>query len=227
MATLESAVTTLWLVAAFVVGLIAAVPHPETHAFLRSASVLAVVLVTTFGGLVAVLMQRPDQVVSVTHAIAKRLPLVRGQALERLVRTLIEQVRLLLGNREASRRAALWGLGYWLLDAVCLYLSVLAFGVATNPGGLLATYALVGLIAMLPLTPGGLGLVEGVAVPVLVSFGTPHDAATPAPRPQRPRAERRRLFRTSGRSPARPARPPGRRRWASASRRAATSSRRG
>jgi uncharacterized protein (TIRG00374 family) len=93
------------------------------------------------------------------------------------VRTVIGQVRLLVGNRERSRQAALWGLGYWALDAACLYLCVLAYGVAPNLGGLLATYTLVSLIALLPLTPGGLGLVEGVAVPALVSFGVSHDAA--------------------------------------------------
>lgn len=33
------------------------------------------------------------------------------------------------------------------------------------------------LLALLPVTPGGLGLVEGAAVPLLVSFGTPHGSA--------------------------------------------------
>ena len=41
----------------------------------------------------------------------------------------------------------------------------------------MVTYALVCLLALLPLTPGGLGIVEGVGVPVLVSFGTPHGVA--------------------------------------------------
>lgn len=173
----EFAVTILWFVAAFVIGLIAAVPLPQTHPFVKTASVLTVVLMVTFGGLVAVLIVRPDQVVTVTHALARRLPLVHPNALERLVRAIIAQVRLVLGNPALSRRTLLWGLGYWAFDAASLYLSVLAFGAAPNPGGLITTYALVGLIALLPITPGGLGLVEGVAVPVLVSFGTAHDAA--------------------------------------------------
>ena len=173
----EFAVTILWFVAAFVIGLIAAVPLPETQPFLKTASVLTVVLVVTFGGLVAVLIVRPDQVVTVTHTLARRLPLVHPNTFERLVRAIISQVQLVLGNPALSRRTLLWGLGYWSFDAASLYLSVLAFGAAPNPGGLITTYALVGLIALLPITPGGLGLVEGVAVPVLVSFGTAHDAA--------------------------------------------------
>lgn len=46
-----------------------------------------------------------------------------------------------------------------------------------EPGRGAPTYALVCLLALLPITPGGLGLVEGVAVPPLVSFGVPHPEA--------------------------------------------------
>lgn len=177
MATLQIAVTTLWLVAALAVGLLAVVPLPGEHPFLRTASVLAVVLLLAFGGLVAVLAARPDQVVRVTHAIAQRLPLVRPDTLEGFVRTLIGQVRLLVEDHRASRRAVLWGLGFWSLDATSLYLSVRAFGYSPNVAAVLVTYALVSLLALLPITPGGLGIVEGVAVPVLVSFGAPYDVA--------------------------------------------------
>ncbi|MER6972817.1 YbhN family protein [Nocardioides sp. NPDC000445] len=173
----QYAVTVLWLVAAFILGLITAVPLPGTHPFLKTAAILTVVLVVTFGGLVAVLMVRPDQVVTVTHTLARRLPLIHPTAFERLVRAIIDQVHLVLGSRAQGRRTLLWGLGYWSFDAASLYLSVLAFGDAPNLGGLIATYALVSLLALLPITPGGLGLVEGVAVPVLVSFGTIQDAA--------------------------------------------------
>lgn len=176
-AALESAISILWLVVAFVLGLLAAVPAPQTHPFLKTASVLAVVLVLVFGGMVAVLGVRPDLVVTVTGALAARLPLVQQAALERLVRGLVTQVGLVTSSRTRSARAVLWGLGNWSLDALSLYLCVWAFGDAPSPGGLLTTYALVALIALLPLTPGGLGLVEGVAVPALMSFGTGHEAA--------------------------------------------------
>jgi uncharacterized protein (TIRG00374 family) len=52
-----------------------------------------------------------------------------------------------------------------------------AFGQPIEVGPLLATYGVGSLIAMLPLTPGGVGLVEGVMVPALLGFGVPHSAA--------------------------------------------------
>ncbi len=176
-AAVQYAVCLLWLVVALVVGLVVAVPSPRTHPLVRTAAVLAAVLVTAIAGLVAVLMARPDQVVTVTHAIAARLPLVRPQLLEGLVRSLADQVHLLLHSPRASRRATLWGLGYWGCDAASFHLAVWAFGGPPDLGGLLTTYALVSLLALLPVTPGGLGLVEGAAVPLLVSFGSPQGVA--------------------------------------------------
>jgi uncharacterized protein (TIRG00374 family) len=176
-AALQYAVTALWMVVVLVLGLVVAVPVPQTHALVRTASVLAVVVVAFLGGILAVLMVRPDQVVTVTHAAAGRLPWVHPETLERVVRGLIDQVHLVLTSRQLGRRALVWSGVYWVLDAASLYVSVWAFGPPPNPGGVLTTYALVSLLALLPLTPGGLGLVEGVAVPLLVSFGTPQGAS--------------------------------------------------
>ena len=176
-AAVQSAVAVFWLVTAFLVGLVAAVPTSDTRPFVQTAAVLAAVLVVAFGGVIAVLVARPDQVVGVTHAAAARLPFVRADALERLVRSLVGQVQLLMSSGVRTGRVVVWAFANWFLDATCLFLSIRAFGVTPHLGGLLSTYALVALLALLPVTPGGLGLVEGVAVPALVSFGTPHGAA--------------------------------------------------
>ncbi|MEP7088508.1 MAG: lysylphosphatidylglycerol synthase domain-containing protein [Nocardioidaceae bacterium] len=45
------------------------------------------------------------------------------------------------------------------------------------PGPLLAAYGVANLLALLPLTPGGIGVAEGVLVPALVTFGAPQSAA--------------------------------------------------
>lgn len=168
---IEYAVTVVWLVVMLLVGIIVATPHPKTSAPLRVALVVAIVAVMLLCGVLAVLAARPDQVVTITHSVACRLPILRPQTLERIARSMIEQVRLAVESRDRSRRAVLWGLGNWGLDAASLFLCVTAFGPLPNPGGILTTYALVNLLALLPITPGGLGLVEGVAVPSLVSFG--------------------------------------------------------
>jgi hypothetical protein len=65
----------------------------------------------------------------------------------------------------------------WLLDAACLWICLGAYGAWRSPGPLLAIYAATMLLSWLPITPGGLGIVEGTLVSALISFGSDPGAA--------------------------------------------------
>jgi putative heme transporter len=64
-----------------------------------------------------------------------------------------------------------WGVANWTLDCACLALSFLAVGVGIPWRGLLLAYGAGQLAANLPVTPGGLGVVEGSLTIALVQFG--------------------------------------------------------
>lgn len=64
-----------------------------------------------------------------------------------------------------------WGMANWILDCACLALSFLAVGVGVPWKGLLLAYGAGQLAANLPVTPGGLGVVEGSLTIALVEFG--------------------------------------------------------
>ena len=68
--------------------------------------------------------------------------------------------------------AIFWGAVNWLLDAAALWVLLAAFGYRADPGQLLLVYGLVGILSLVPITPGGLGIVEGVMVPLLVALGS-------------------------------------------------------
>jgi len=65
----------------------------------------------------------------------------------------------------------LWALANWLLDCGCLVCAFLAVGAPVPWGGLLLAYGAGQLAANLPITPGGLGAVEGSITIALVAFG--------------------------------------------------------
>ena len=65
----------------------------------------------------------------------------------------------------------LWGLFNWVLDCGCLVLSFAALGVNVPWRGLLLAYGAGQLAANLPITPGGLGVVEGSLTVALVAYG--------------------------------------------------------
>ncbi len=63
------------------------------------------------------------------------------------------------------------GLANWMLDCACLALSFLAVGASVPWKGLLLAYGAGQLAANLPITPGGLGVVEGSLTIAIVAFG--------------------------------------------------------
>ena len=67
--------------------------------------------------------------------------------------------------------AAIMGLSYWIADCACLVLSFGAVGAGVPWRGLLLAYGAGQLAASLPITPGGLGVVEGSLTAALVNFG--------------------------------------------------------
>jgi uncharacterized protein (TIRG00374 family) len=62
-------------------------------------------------------------------------------------------------------------LGNWVADCGCLALSFLAVGAGVPWRGLLLAYGAGQLATVLPITPGGLGVVEGSLTIALVTFG--------------------------------------------------------
>lgn len=87
------------------------------------------------------------------------------------------QVRIIEMTPWLFGRYALWAAFNWVFDAASLALCLYAFGFTPNLGQLLWVYGIANLLALLPITPGGIGLVEGVMVPALIAFGATHSEA--------------------------------------------------
>ena len=92
------------------------------------------------------------------------------------VRALREQ---LLYHPVAALR--LFGLAilYWALDATCLFLIFFALGVPTNGIELFVAYGIATTFGSLPLTPGGLGVVEATMIGTLALLGAGPEVAIP------------------------------------------------
>ncbi len=64
-----------------------------------------------------------------------------------------------------------WGAANWLLDCACFAMMFIAIDAPIPWKGLLLAYGAGQLAATLPITPGGLGVVEGSITVALVAFG--------------------------------------------------------
>jgi hypothetical protein len=94
----------------------------------------------------------------------------RGNAEAQIQRILEWITTVRLGWREIIS-IVLWGVGNWLLDCACFAMMFLAVGSSIPWKGLLLAYGAGQLAATLPITPGGLGAVEGSITIALVAFG--------------------------------------------------------
>jgi uncharacterized protein (TIRG00374 family) len=109
---------------------------------------------------------------------AAHVPFIDGAMLRRSFAQVAEHLSELSRRRDAMVRALVWATLNWLLDAGSLFVFVGAFGHWVNPDGLLVAYGLAYVLAAIPITPGGLGVVEATLTALLVGFNTPRGIAT-------------------------------------------------
>ncbi len=147
------------------------------NAIYITAAGVGVVLFAAFGALIVALTRGAARSAKILAAIARRLPFVKAEAVTNLVNRLALRLRELGRDRELLRRGVGWAASNWLLDAASLWVFLLAFRHLIDPDTLLVAYGLAYVLAAIPLTPGGLGIVEGVLIPTLVGFGTPRGIA--------------------------------------------------
>jgi uncharacterized protein (TIRG00374 family) len=142
------------------------------------AAGVGVLLLAAFGSVVILLLRGRGWAVEIVRRLGDHLPLVSGDRLAQTVERIADRLRSLLADRQLLKRAIWWAAANWLLDAASLWVFVLSFGKLVEPDGLLVAYGLANILAVIPVTPGGLGIVEGVLIPTLVGFGMTRDVAT-------------------------------------------------
>jgi uncharacterized protein (TIRG00374 family) len=156
----------------FWIALVVSIPFYGISPLYLTAAIIGAVLVGAFVSLV-VLFSRGEQLASgFLGRVTRRLPLVDAERVDDLFVRLAERMDTLAGDRRLLARAVGWAAANWVLDAASLFVFVGAFGTWVNPDGLLVAYGLANVLAAIPLTPGGLGVVEATLTSTLVGFGT-------------------------------------------------------
>jgi uncharacterized protein (TIRG00374 family) len=123
--------------------------------------------------LVIGLTRGKERAIRVVRWVSRRAPFLDEARTTRVVERLALRLRELGSDRTLLVRASAWAAANWILDAASLWVFVRAFGHTMDVPGLIVAFGLANVVAALPITPGGLGLVEGVLTPTLVGFGAP------------------------------------------------------
>jgi uncharacterized protein (TIRG00374 family) len=164
--------------AIFWLSLIISIPLRGFNPFYGIAAGVGVALLGAFFGTIFLLTRGRTRAMRWIEALARRVPFVNAEAVSQLLQKLADRVHVLLSDRALLRQAIFWAAANWLLDAASLWVFLFAFdSKALFPIDLLVAYGLANILAWIPVTPSGLGVVEGVLIPTLVGFGVPRTTA--------------------------------------------------
>jgi uncharacterized protein (TIRG00374 family) len=144
------------------------------------AAALGVIVMTAFGGIFYLLTRGQERAKELVRRITIRLHFRNPDRIAASVERVAERFALLLENRPLLYRALMWATANWLLDAASLWVFVGAFSHFISPVDLMVAYGLANVLAAIPITPGGLGIVEFVLVSMITSFGPTADQALSA-----------------------------------------------
>jgi uncharacterized protein (TIRG00374 family) len=159
------------------IGLVVSIPLRGVNPLYGTAAIVGAVLIAFFAAIVLLLTKGEDRAARILRAVARKLPFLDEHAVDGMVHDLSDRLRELWSNKRLMAAAVGWAAANWLLDAASLWVFVASFGHRVSPDALLVSYGLAQVLAAIPLTPGGLGVVEAVLTSALIGFGTPRGVA--------------------------------------------------
>jgi putative heme transporter len=158
-------------------GLVVSIPLRGVNALYGAAALVGILLMVIAGTLVLGIMDGQGRSERVVRRVARAFRLNEDRS-ARVLRHLAVRLSELTADRQMLRRLVMWASLYWLLDAAALWVFLRAFGGNLSVDGLIVAFGLANVMAAIPITPGGLGVVEWVYIPTLVGFGLTRSEAT-------------------------------------------------
>ena len=161
----------------FWVALLISIPRGVSNPFYVFAAIAGMMLMLIAAFLVMGLMDGQGRAERALRWIARKLHTDEDRA-ARVIRRIASRLEEVLKNPALLGRVAGWAAVNWLLDAASLWVFLRAFGGTLDPISLFVAFGLGNIVAVIPITPGGLGIVDGVYLPTLVGFGLTRSTAS-------------------------------------------------
>ena len=155
------------------IGLVVSIPLRGFDPLYLTAAIIGSLIIGGILALILGLTRGERRASAIVCAISRRVPFVDEAAVFRGMTRISAHLRVLVADRALLVRAAGWAGASWLLSAASLGVFLAAFGHRVSADGLIVSFGIANVLAAIPVTPAGLGVVEAVLAPTLVGFGTP------------------------------------------------------
>ncbi len=160
------------------IALVVSIPTTGFQPFYAAAAGVGAALIAIAAAAVFAMLHGRAGFAHRVAAMIGKLPKVRAARVEDAMLRLVDQLAELVADRRRLRLVIGLAAANWLLDAAALWVALAAFGRGPGLVGLMVAYGLANVMASIPLSPGGLGVIEAVLIPTLVGFGTPRAQAS-------------------------------------------------
>jgi uncharacterized protein (TIRG00374 family) len=160
------------------ISLVISIPLSGFRPVYATVAIVGAVLLALIGALILGITRGEKRAARILRAVGQRIPGVGGDRLEQVAVQASASIRRLAHNRAVLTQSLIWAALNWLLDAASLWCFIAAFGGYANPVGLFAAYGIANVLGAIPLTPGGLGIIDTITPVLLVGFGLTRSVAT-------------------------------------------------
>jgi uncharacterized protein (TIRG00374 family) len=162
----------LWL------SLVISIPLAGFRPIYGTVAIIGTLLLAAVALVIIGVTRGTERASRILHLVGDKIPWVSGDRLEAAVREASKTASAMAKDKRVLAWALVWASLNWLLDAASLWCFIAAFGSTVNPIELFAAYGIANVAGALPLTPGGLGVVDSAAPLLLVGFGVTRSVAT-------------------------------------------------
>ncbi|NBN89345.1 MAG: UPF0104 family protein [Actinobacteria bacterium] len=158
-------------------GLIISIPIRGVNALYGFAAIVGIILMLIASALIFGLVEGQGRAERAVRWLARHVRLDADRASE-VIRHLGNRLEGLIADRQLLVRVIVWASANWLFDMAAVYVFLRAFGGNLAIDGLIVAFGLANVMAVVPITPGGLGIIEGIYIPTIVGFGLSRSTAT-------------------------------------------------
>ncbi len=162
----------LWL------ALLVSLPRSGFQPGYAAAAIAGAVAIAGVAALVVLLVKGQGPLDSIVRAIARRVPRMTPEGASEGLGQVVDHLRELAARPDVIRRGIAWATANWLFDAAALWVFLAAFKQQVPVDSLLVAFGIANVLAVIPITPGGLGVVEAVLTSTLIGFGVPPGPAS-------------------------------------------------
>ena len=162
----------LWL------SLVISIPLAGFRPIYGTVAIIGTLVLLGVAALIVGVTRGTEAASRILHAVGDKVPGLNGDSLEHAIREASRTLSMLATDKRVLIWSLVWASLNWLLDAASLWAFIAAFGRFVNPVELFAAYGIANVAGALPITPGGLGVVDSTAPLLLIGFGVTRSVAT-------------------------------------------------